>query len=136
VAATPIHLVTAASIDVTQVKGVDSASKLAADVNAAAGALENLKRLLQRQLPDSIQARLERTPGSYAEIPSISSKLPWQPPQMNSEHTLPQLPVAPPVPANLVHASEPRHIEIRDFLAGFALSSAIGALLYIFLTAS
>jgi hypothetical protein len=28
---------------------------------------------------------------------------------------------------------EPRHLDIRGFLAGFALSSAIGAVLYIFL---
>jgi hypothetical protein len=135
VAATPIHLVMAESIEVAHAKGVHAASQLAADVNAAAEALENLKRLLQHQLPDPIQARFQRTPQAYAEVASISAKLPWQPAPMMSEHTLPQLPLTPPLPADLVHATEPRHIEIRDFLAGFALSSAIGALLYIFLTA-
>ena len=51
-AATPIPLVIAEATEVAHVKGVDAASNLAANVNAAAEALDNLKSLLRHQFPD------------------------------------------------------------------------------------
>jgi hypothetical protein len=118
-------------IEATHSKAMDAASKLAADVNAAAEALDNLKRLLQRQVSNPVQARLRRARERYLEAAPIQ---PWQPPPM-SEHALPQVPVTPILPGDLAHAVEPRRLDIRTFLAGFALSAAIGALLYIFLAA-
>jgi hypothetical protein len=123
------------SIEAAHAKGVDAASKLAADVNAAAEALDNLKRLLRRQFPDPILGRVQRAPEPYLEATPTPENQPWQSPPMMSAQALPQVPVAPLLPADFVHPAEPRHIEIRGFLAGFALSTAIGALLYFFLAA-
>jgi hypothetical protein len=110
--ATPIPLVME-STEAVRATAADGASKLAANVNAAAEALDDLKRLLRRQFPDSIPTRLQTADG------------------------VPQAPVAPLVPAELMPAAgqEPRRLNIPCFLAGCASSAVIGVLVYIFLGA-
>ena len=136
-AVTPIPLVMSESIEAAQAtNGVDAASNLAADVNASVDALDNLKRLLWRQFPDPVLARLQRVPEPYlgpAPTPPESQTLQSLP--MMSARAEPQVPAASPLPADLVHAAEPRWLDILGFLAGFGLSAAIGALLYILLAA-
>jgi hypothetical protein len=133
VAATPIPLVIAEAMEVARVKGVDAASNLAADVNAAAEALDNLKSLLRRQLPDPDLARVQRAPEPSLKATSASENQPRQFPPMMSAHALPQVPVALLLPADLVHAAEPRRFDILGFLVGVALSAAIGVVVYIYL---
>src|SRR6476660_8425861 len=100
VAATPIPLVIAEAMEVARVKGVDAASNLAADANAAAEALDNLKSLLRRQFPDPDLARVQRAPEPKAT--STSENQPGQFAPMMSAHALPQVPVASLLPADLV----------------------------------
>jgi hypothetical protein len=124
------------SIEATQAtNGVDAASNLAADVNAAVETLDNLKRLLWRQFPDPVLARLQRVPKPYLGPDPTPESQPLQSPTMMSAHAEPQVPAASPLLADLVHAAEPRWLDILGFLAGFGLSAAIGALLYILLAA-
>ena len=108
-------------VEAVRAIAADSTSKLAlaADVNAAADALDDLKRLLHRQFPDPIRARLDPTLTIAAAA------------------AVPQTRVAPPVPAELMRAAgqEPRRLDVLCFLAGFASSAAIGVLFYIFLGA-
>ena len=74
-AVTPIPLVIAESIEVAHVKGMDAASKLAADVNAAAEAFDNLKSSLRRQFPDPDLASLPRASEPYLEAASTCQSL-------------------------------------------------------------
>jgi hypothetical protein len=70
VAVTPIPLVMSESIEATQAtNGVDAASNLAADVNAAVEALDNLKRLLWRQFPGPVLARLQKGTRTISRAP-------------------------------------------------------------------
>ena len=129
-AATPIPLVIVEAMEVARVNGVDAASNLAADVNAAAEALDNLKSLLRRQFPDPDLARVQPEP----KATSTSENQPGQFPPMMS-HVLPQVPMVSLLPADLVHAAEPRRFDILGFLVGVALSAAIGSVVYIYLAA-
>jgi hypothetical protein len=116
-----------------------AAAKLAADANAAAEALENLKRLLERQLPNPAQApqplhTLFATSASTAEPPPLSHHEP--PPEMPDD----ELHAAPARSLSRKDGGgaawrERRQFDVRGFMAGFALSWAIGAALYIYLTA-
>ena len=133
--ATPIPLVMAEAMEAAHAKGVDAASKLAADVNAAAEALDNLKRLLRRQFPDPVLARVQRVPEPYREAARTPENQHWQSSPMMSAQALPQAPVASLLPADVAHSAEPRRLDILGFLAGFALSAAIGAVVYIYLAA-
>jgi hypothetical protein len=134
VAATPIPLVMAESIGAEHAKGVDAASKLAADVNAAAEALDNLKRSLRRQFPDPVLARVQRA-APYLEATPTPENQPWQSAPTISANALPQVPATSLLPPDLVHATEPRRFDILGFLAGVALSAAIGAVVYIYFAA-
>jgi hypothetical protein len=126
VSATPIRLIMSNSAGSDHGTLADAAASLAGDVNAAAEAYENLKRLLQRQFGDPPRASLERGPNLEA-APTLTA-LPSQASPMNlvlaARHAL----VEAPSPG-------PRRLDIRGFLAGVGVSAAIGAALYICLIA-
>jgi hypothetical protein len=111
---------------------------LAADVNAAAEALDNLKHSLRRQSPDPVQVSVQRASGPYlVEAASTPTKLFWQPLPVMSAHAPPQVPVAsllPTDPLNAVGLASGR-LDLRVFLAALAMSATIGVVLYIFLAA-
>jgi hypothetical protein len=92
------------------VERIDAATRLAADATAAAEAVERLKRVLQAQLAAS-------RPSAPAEVVTA------QPPANATEPR-----ATPPLP------EQPRP-DIRGFLAGFVLSGAIGAVLYLYMMA-
>jgi hypothetical protein len=118
----------------------DAAARIAAEANATAAALENLKRLLVHKLPDpaipdetiAVPHRAEEsTP--RAEPPPVPAyrppaHLPVEPPPMvvplaaASMELSDYEPVRRPAPA------------VGSFLAGFALSWIMGAVLYVYLT--
>jgi hypothetical protein len=122
---------------------LDAAVRLAADANAAAEALESLKRLLQRQLPDVAVGLATPAPTANADPwagPSDETPkpppLPMPLPGDQASNDLPD--VEPRLPALL----PPRHVpmerkrfDVRGFFAGFALSWAFGVILYLFMTA-
>jgi hypothetical protein len=136
VAVTPIPLVMSESIEAAQAtNGVNAVSNLPADVNASVEALDDLKRLLWRQFPDPVLARLQRVPEPYLGPAPTPESQPLQSLPMMSARAKSQVPAASPLPADLVHAAEPRWLDILGFLAGFGLSAAIGALLYVLLAA-
>jgi hypothetical protein len=132
-AATPLHIAPAAGAPRTLTQAIDTAAKLAADANAAAEALDSLKRLLRQGLPSPTRQPPRAAPGvrSTQPLASAPSLLPKPPPvPATSPRRLPLAPLpAPPPPA------EPLRIDVRGFLAGFALSWAIGVVLYLFMTA-
>lgn len=99
------------------VERIDAAAKLAADATAAAEAVETLKRLLQAQLAAS------RPAAASAPIVALSVG-----PAPGAEAAAEPLPSAP-------LASEQRRPDVRGFLAGFVLSGAIGAVLYLYMMA-
>lgn len=133
VSATPIRVIMSSSAEAGQATTADAAAKLAGDVNAAAEAYENLRRLLQRQFADPPRANLES--GRSFEVPTPTA-LPSQASPMNLALARPHAPVAPPPPGRWLRtAEEPRRLDIRGFLAGFAVAAAIGAALYICLAA-
>jgi hypothetical protein len=130
VPATPIRVITSGSAESGHRTTTDVAANLAGDVNAAAEAYENLKRLLQRQLADPPRASLQSAPN--LEVAKSPAALPSQTSPMVLPLAVPYAPVGPPVyPAG----QEPSRLVIRGFLAGFAVSAAIGAALYICLAA-
>jgi hypothetical protein len=135
VPATPIRVIISSSAEPGHVTTADAAAELAGDVNAAAEAYENLKRLLQRQLADAPRASLQSGPNLEA-APRLTS-LPSQASPMNLAFAARHASVAPRLPGESVHAvgQEPRRLDIRGFLAGFAVSAALGAALYICLAA-
>ncbi len=125
---------------------LDAAVRLAADANAAAEALEGLKRLLQRQLPDVAAGSATPPPTANAGLWAAPPAEPTNPPPLPlpalplpgdqaSSHlpdAKPQLPAL--VPARRVPV-ERRRLDVRGFFAGFALSGAFGVILYLFMTA-
>jgi hypothetical protein len=123
---------------------LDAAVRLATDASVAAEALEKLKRLLEHkhQLDGlrSSQAALARPSRGGVAFAAEAHAAALPPPQ------LPPLPL--PVPAaeasigstRLPHAErrpmlERRGLDVRGFMAGFALSWAFGVVLYFFMTA-
>ena len=120
---------------------LDTAAKLAADANAAAEALENLKRLLDRELPNAAQAPRQPLHEIFAEARASHEPPPLPAHEPPLEHPADEEPPSPePKPFRRPGAGnapwrERRQFDVRGFLAGFALSWAIGAALYIYLTA-
>ena len=120
-------------------------AKLAADATAAAEALENLKRLLERQLPNPAQTPRQPARERLVEtaVTHDPSRLPRQ--EDESAARVPEMPEHRPQPAGEKPLPRPRarksswrerrQFDFRGFMAGFALSWAIGAVLYIYLTA-
>ena len=135
VSATPIRVIPSSSAGSCHPTIADAAANLAGDVNAAAEAYENLKRLLERQFADPPRASLDSRPN--LEAAPTRSALPSQASQMNLALALRQPPAAPPLPGGSAHAAGEglRRLDIRGFLAGVAVSAAIGAALYISLAA-
>jgi len=135
VPATPLSVVMADAIEPRHATAADAAAKLADDVKAAAEALENVKRLLQRQLTDPARARLQSGPNPES-APRLAP-LPSQRSPMVSTFAVPQGLVVPLVPAYPVLAAgrQPRRLYIGGFILGLALSAAIGAALYFCLAA-
>jgi hypothetical protein len=126
---------------------LDAAAKLAADANAAAEALENLKRLLERQLPNvaanhAPQAAAEPTEAIARTPPTVAvvRAAPLQPPSLplhavrdGSGRSTLRPAVLAPLPTPRARPERVR-LDVRGFLAGFALSWAFGVVLYLFMT--
>ena len=122
---------------------LDAAARLAADANAAAAALENLKRLLERQLPSIPESPAPAAAEADAQISASAPAAPLPPPMPSlplhavrdgsGRTTLRPAVLAPPPPRR----AQPERIrlDVRGFLAGFALSWAFGVVLYLFMTA-
>lgn len=120
----------------------EAAARIAAEANATAAALENLKRLLMHRLPEPpiAEASNPREAGpEFTEPPPIPV---YRPPV--------QLPVTPPPMISAANdtATSLSYFEDEDapprqrwglalgsFFAGFALSWVFGAVLYVYLTA-
>jgi hypothetical protein len=122
---------------------LDSAAKLAADANAAAVALEDLRRLLERGLPNAAThpalapaARKAKTAMLHevaAAPPPLPAALPLHAVR-SANGGVPTLRKAVlPRPTRM--PPERRRLDVRGFMAGFALSWAFGVVLYLFLTA-
>jgi hypothetical protein len=92
------------------VERIDAATRLATDATAAAEAVERLKRVLQAQL--------------VASRPSVPAEVAMTQPLTDAAKPR----TTPPLP------EQPRP-DIRGFLAGFVLSGAIGAVLYLYMMA-
>jgi len=121
---------------------LDSAAKLAADANAAAVALEDLRRLLERGLPNAAahpalapvarQANIAMLQEVAAAPPPLPAALPLH--AVRNASGVPTLRKAVlPRPTRM--PPERRRLDVRGFMAGFALSWAFGIVLYLFLTA-
>lgn len=99
------------------VERIDAAARLAADATAAAEAVERLKGLLQAQLAASTRAAAPDEPplARVAGLPAGKDD-------------------PPPLPAAILPPEQPRP-DVRGFLAGFVLSGALGAVLYLYMMA-
>ena len=134
---------------------LDAAVRLAADASVAAEALEKLKVLLQhkQQLEDLRSARpVEHTQPFHARSarPVLARSSLGAEASASKAHAiaLPVLPPPLPLPVPAAEASrtrlplqrrrallERRGLDVRGFMAGFALSWAFGVVLYFFMTA-
>ena len=127
---------------------LDVAVRLAADASVAAEALENLKRLLEHK--QHLQNRLPSAPAGPAPPPAAlpvtappaagplpvrvappALQLQPEPDQEEEEEEAARVALI----ARRRPLPERRGLDIRGFLAGFALSWAFGVVLYLFLTA-
>jgi hypothetical protein len=125
---------------------LDAAVQLAADANVAAEALESLKRLLEhkqqlesRLPPPAPEAMVHPASGgddAFAHAP-IAPAGPRPPPMpLHAEREISRGPSRAMLPALRPRPTpERRGLDVRGFLAGFALSWAFGVVLYLFLTA-
>jgi hypothetical protein len=119
----------------------DAAARIAAEADATAAALENLKRLLMHRLPEPYIAAASDPQEARSEF--------TEPPPIPAYRPAVQLPVTPPpmiaAPAAATALSyfeeddaPPRRrwgVALGSFFAGFALSWVFGAVLYVYLTA-
>ena len=125
---------------------LDAAVRLAADASVAADALENLKQLLEHK--QRLESQLPQSAAGRAPAASNDAE---------AAASVPDAPVPPPLPPLPLHAEldiagrpahamlppqrrrqlppERRGIDVRGFMAGFALSWAFGVVLYFFMTA-
>src|SRR5262245_61614869 len=122
---------------------LDAAVRLAADASVAAEALEKLKVLLQHK---------QQLEGLRSTQPVLAQLSPPAEPSAGEAQAIAQ-PVLPPLPLPVpaAHASlgrtrlpllpppraffERRGLDVRGFMAGFALSWAFGVVLYFYMTA-
>lgn len=120
----------------------DAAARIAAEANATAAALENLKRLLMHRLPEPPIADASSQQAAGPEL--------TEPPPIPVYRPPVQLPVTPPPMISAVddaatslsyfedEDAPPRQrwgLALGSFFAGFALSWVFGAVLYVYLTA-
>ena len=136
-AAEAVH---AQAADPNFASALGAAAKLAADANAAASALENLKRLLERQLPNPTQAPRQSVHELFGDPAAATAPQPLSPQEVARRMQDDELPATPakshPRPGGRSAAPHERQpFDVRGFMAGFALSWALGAALYIYLTA-
>ena len=117
-----------------------TSQKIAAEASATAEALENLKRLLAHKMPSQTgESVLQRPPFLRAPSPpALQAIEPVQSEPAQQEDFpshRPQVVIDPP---ELAFDAYHRRggFEIRGFLAGFALSWALGAALYVYLVFS
>ncbi|MGE3701420.1 MAG: hypothetical protein AB7G08_21950 [Hyphomicrobiaceae bacterium] len=107
---------------------LDPAMKSAPEANAAAEALENLKRMLEGDPTAATVAPAPNEGGAYSSM----ATLPLVPAHAGGEDAL-RLPE--PLRAPRAAVPERRRLDVHGFLAGFVMSLAFGALLYLVLTA-
>jgi hypothetical protein len=126
---------------------LDTAAKLASDANAAAVALENLTRLLQNHRPASVtpvppQSLPERAQEPIPQPRVMPQHIPAAArdnrPSARNTGTAPRPPAVarpakPPALRPTPVPNDGRQFDVRGFMAGFALSWAIGAVLYIYM---
>jgi hypothetical protein len=129
----PMHANGVPANRVPLTSALNAAIKLAADANAAAEALENLKRLLERDAPATAG---ERQPVAAA-APQPASTLATARAVARASGKAALRPGRPVQPLIALPAAprERRRLDVRGFLAGVAMSLAVGALLYLLLTA-
>jgi hypothetical protein len=114
-----------------------AAQKIAAEASATAEALESLKRLLIHKMPpQSTEGALERPPFLQAPPPPALREMDYagREPSRREEPVLQPRPMPsdmPTLPQDVYRRR--RGFEVRGFLAGFALSWALGAALYVYL---
>jgi hypothetical protein len=131
---------------------LDAAAKLAADANAAAEALESLRRMLEEQLPGVAASAAQGVASSTepsmvaGQAAAVPPPLPDRPPTDSgglsrlvpeASQPRPQAQPSPrPVPPPARRLSvEHKNLDVRGFLAGVALSCAFGVVLYLFMSA-
>jgi hypothetical protein len=107
---------------------LDPAIKPAPEANAAAEALENLKRMLEGDPTAATVAPAPNEGGAYSSM----ATLPLVPAHAGGDDAL-RLPE--PLRAPRAATPERRRLDVHGFLAGFVMSLAFGALLYLLLTA-
>lgn len=120
---------------------LDAAAKLAADANAAVAALESLSRMLEDHQRAAAAQPEAPAPEMAHQVPQQPPRVPHPVPRAQPEPR-PALDPAAPLPAAVLPEIKPpvpvregRHFDMHGFFAGFALSWAIGAVLYIYLMA-
>ena len=106
---------------------LDPAIKPAPEANAAAEALENLKRMLEGDPTAATVAPAPNEGGAYSSM----ATLPLVPAHAGDD----ALRLPEPLRAPRAAAPERRRLDVHGFLAGFVMSLAFGALLYLLLTA-
>jgi hypothetical protein len=142
------HAATAQSME-PLTSALDAAVRLAADASVAAETLENLKRLLEHK--QQLESQLTQLAVGSAPAPASDNAddvsapeplpLPPLPLPLHAEQggtggTATGSAVLPPPPRRRRRAPpERRGFDVRGFMAGFALSWAFGAVLYLFMTA-
>lgn len=113
-----------------------AARRIAAEASATAEALDNLKRLLAHKMPVlAPESTLQRPPFLHASAPPALQPIETSRSGSNEQEVLadqhePRVDFPPPQTVTY-----PRRggFEFRGFLAGFALSWALGAALYVYL---
>ena len=121
---------------------LDAAVKLVADANVAAEALENLRRLLEKELPGAARGPAGAAPSRDAEAWSaLAASCASQPPLPLAGDDAGRADLAPEHDPELPPSSLPSlpteraRLDVRGFFAGFALSCAVGVVLYLFIAA-
>jgi hypothetical protein len=117
----------------------DAASKIAEEAQATAAALESLKRLLDHKLPLLDPVPAPAPPPAIEPAPLLPSSVHPPIPAYQASPRLvippPMVPLTPAPQLPMSARSEParRPSGVGGFLAGFALSWVIGAILYAYL---
>ena len=132
------------------VDALSVASQLSADANAAVEALDSLKRMLEQPvsipgpapLPQLVTEQERPRPARPVAATPLPPPLPRSPlraqpaPELEPPRAPPPRPRPTPASALPLPAAAPDRVrfDVRGFFAGFALSWAIGAVLYLFMT--
>jgi hypothetical protein len=114
----------------------DAAAKIAAEANATAEALDNLKRLLDQKLPhlQPVETAYRTDPSGERIVPAAmpaggpGQRMYAEPPPFMSHAPAPLLPLPVPPPR-----ASARGVYLLGFLTGLALSLMAGGVLYFFI---